>query len=86
MGCRNVCLGYPAIVTAVDGDRVVVRSGGASIAVRRLGAPDVGVGEWMLVAAGRVVRSLDARQAAELARLLRPEARTSTRRATDDDA
>jgi len=58
----------PARVTAVEGDLCDVQTGQRIDRVSRLMAPDVAVGDWVLVSGGTVARRLDPEQAAEMSK------------------
>jgi hydrogenase maturation factor len=61
-----MCLMAPARVVAVDGDRCEVRTGARLDQVSRLMAPEVRVGDWVLISGGTIARRLDPDQAAEM--------------------
>ena len=61
-----MCLGYPARVVEVEGTMLVVDD---RARLRRASTPlatDLEVGDWVLVAAGNVIRRLDPEDAADL--------------------
>jgi hydrogenase expression/formation protein HypC len=62
-----MCLGYPALVVEVDPDGATVEDRGRRRRASTLLLPDIEPGEWALVAAGSVIRRLDAADAIELA-------------------
>ena len=67
-----MCIAFPGRVVQVGPSDAVVDIGGRSRRASLLLEPHVEVDDWVLVAAGTVVRRLDAREAADLADLLRP--------------
>ena len=62
-----MCIAFPARVIALDCDAVVVDMAGRTRRASLLILPDVEVGAWVLVAAGSIVRQIDAAEAADLA-------------------
>jgi len=79
-----MCLGYPARVIEVDAEGAIVEDRGRRRRVATLWLPDVGPGDWVLVAAGSIVRRLDPDDAADIAgELARAEALSA---ATDSSA
>lgn len=62
-----MCIAAPARIVAVDGPDAVVDVAGRRRRAALLMTPDVTVGEWVLVAAGNVVRRIDPAEAASLA-------------------
>ncbi|MBA3875319.1 MAG: HypC/HybG/HupF family hydrogenase formation chaperone [Anaerolinea sp.] len=70
-----MCLGYPALVLDVDAEVATVDDRGRCRRASTLLLPDVVQGDWVLVAAGSVVRRLHPEDAADLAaQLARAEA------------
>jgi len=63
----TMCIASPARVVERDGATAVVQLAGHARRASLLLAPDVKVGAWVLVAAGTVVREIDAAEAADLA-------------------
>ena len=61
-----MCLVSPARVIAVDGDHAVVDLGGRRRRASLLLHPDVGVGEWVIVGSGSILRRLDPIEAVQL--------------------
>jgi hydrogenase assembly chaperone HypC/HupF len=62
-----MCIAYPARILALDAGSAVVDMAGRTRRASLLMTPDVEVGAWVLVAAGTVVRQIDAAEAHELA-------------------
>lgn len=66
-----MCIAFPGRVVAIEEADAVVEIDGrrrrASLRMRT----DVGVGDWVLVGAGSVLRRLDAREAAEISSILK---------------
>ena len=62
-----MCIAYPARILALDAGSAVVDMAGLRRRASLLMTPDVEVGAWVLVAAGTVVRRIDATEAHELA-------------------
>ena len=62
-----MCIAYPARILALDAGSAVVDMAGHTRRASLLMTPDVEVGAWVLVAAGTVVRRIDAPEARELA-------------------
>ena len=62
-----MCIAYPARILALDAESAVVDLAGRTRRASLLMTPDVEVGEWVLVAAGTVVRRIDAAEARDLA-------------------
>ena len=67
----TMCMASPARVLALDDGMAVVEWGGRTRRASLLVAPEVGVGAWVLVAAGTIVREIDAVEAAALESELR---------------
>jgi hydrogenase assembly chaperone HypC/HupF len=80
-----MCIAYPARITALDSDAVVVDMAGRTRRASLLMMPEVQVGAWVLVAAGSVVREIDAAEAADLGARL-AAAMAATTQAPHDDA
>lgn len=73
-----MCLGYAARVLDVDAEGATVEDRGRHRRVSTLLMPDAGPGDWVLVAAGSIVRRLDPEDAAAIAaQLARAEALTA---------
>jgi len=66
-----VCLTMPAHVISVDGSRAVVEVGGLRRAASTLPAPEVRAGDWVIVAAGSVIRILEPHLAYQVAAAIR---------------
>lgn len=62
-----MCIAYPARILALDAGSAVVDMAGRTRRASLLMAPDVTVGAWVLVAAGTVIRRIDAAEALDLA-------------------
>jgi hydrogenase assembly chaperone HypC/HupF len=62
-----MCIAYPARIVALDAGSAVVDMAGRTRRASLLMTPDVEVGAWVLVAAGTVVRRIDAAEAHERA-------------------
>jgi hydrogenase expression/formation protein HypC len=62
-----MCIAAPGRVLAVDATSAVVEVAGRTRRASLLMAPDIEAGEWVLVAAGNVVRRIDADEAAAIA-------------------
>ena len=67
-----MCLTLPWRVASVDGDRLVVESGGMRQPAMCLDIPDLRVGDFVVVTGSIAVRRLSAEQAAAVERALRP--------------
>ena len=65
-----MCLMMPARVLALEPDFAVVEADGRRRRAATLLEPDVRVGDWVLIAGGAVVRTLDPDQAADMAAAL----------------
>lgn len=61
-----MCIAAPARILVIDGGTAVVDVAGRRRRASLLMAPDVEVGAWVLVAAGNVVRRIDAGEASHL--------------------
>ena len=61
-----MCIAYPARILALETGSAVVDMAGRTRRASLLMTPDVEVGEWVLVAAGTVVRRIDAAEARDL--------------------
>jgi hydrogenase expression/formation protein HypC len=66
-GSLAMCIAFPGRVIAFDDRTAVVDVGGRTRRASLLITPEVEVGEWVLVAAGAVVRRIDADEALDLA-------------------
>jgi hydrogenase assembly chaperone HypC/HupF len=62
-----MCIAYPARILAIDASSAVVDMAGRTRRASLLMTPDVEVGAWVLVAAGTVIRQIDAAEALDLA-------------------
>jgi hydrogenase expression/formation protein HypC len=65
-----MCIAYPARVIGFDRADAIVDMGGRRRRASMLMRPDVAIGDWVLVGAGSVLRTIDASEAAELAHVL----------------
>jgi hydrogenase assembly chaperone HypC/HupF len=65
-----MCLAFPGRVTEVAPDGATVSTEGRERRASTLLHPDVRVGEWVIVAAGTIVRRLDDQEAAEIRRAI----------------
>ena len=74
-----MCRTYAARVMAIEGDDAVVEGEGRQRRASLLLEPSVRVGDTVLVGAGRVIRRITPREAAELEALLRPPLPTGPR-------
>ena len=79
-----MCIAQPALVIAIDGGDAVVDLDGRRRRASLLRGPEIGIGDWALIAAGTVLRRLDAAEAAELSDLLRSALPTTTTRSDQD--
>ena len=70
--CVAMCIAAPGRVLALDDGTAVVEVAGRRRRASLLMTPDVEIGAWVLVAAGNVVRRIDASEASELESLLAP--------------
>lgn len=77
-----MCLAYPARLIGFDGVDAIVDLGGRHRRASMLFRPAVAVGDWVLVGAGSVLRSIDATEAAELARAIDTAIASTDARAT----
>ena len=75
-----MCIAYPARILALDAGSAVVDMAGRTRRASLLMTPDVEVGAWVLVAAGTVIRRIDAAEALDLASQL--DAAMAARRAS----
>ena len=62
-----MCIAYPARILALDVGSAVVDIAGRTRRASLLMTPDVEVGAWVLVAAGTIIRQIDAAEALDLA-------------------
>lgn len=62
-----MCIAAPARILALDAGSAVVDVAGRTRRASLLLTPDIEVGAWVLVAAGRVLRRIDAAEAHDLA-------------------
>lgn len=65
-----MCLAAPARVLALESMDAIVEIDGRHRRASMLLRPEVAVGDWVLVAAGSVLRRIDAAEARDLARTL----------------
>jgi len=65
-----MCIAHPARVVALEASSAVVDIAGRTRRASLLMRPDVAVGAWVLVAAGTVVRRIDADEALDLTQQL----------------
>lgn len=72
-----MCLAFPGVVVALDDAGAIVEVDGRRRRASTLLQPAVGVGDWVLIGAGTVLRRLDPAEALEIARTL-ATARAST--------
>jgi hydrogenase assembly chaperone HypC/HupF len=61
-----VCIGYPGRVLAVDGDGATVSQEGRARRASTLLLPEIAPGDWVIVAAGTIVRRLEPAEAAAI--------------------
>lgn len=61
-----MCLEFPGVVVARDGETALVDTDGRQRRATALLFPDLKVGEWVLVTTGIVVGRLDPTEAAQL--------------------
>jgi hydrogenase assembly chaperone HypC/HupF len=73
-----MCIAFPGRVLAIEDAGAVVEVDGRRRRASTLLQPGVGVGDWVLVGAGNVLRRLEADEAGELIRTL-----TAARASTD---
>ena len=66
-----MCLAFPGRVTAVDPDGATVDTEGRLRRASTLLHPDVRAGEWVIVAAGTIVRRINDREAQSIRAALR---------------
>jgi len=66
-----MCIAMAGRVLAIEADHAIVDLDGRVRRASLVRMPDVSVGDWALVAAGTVLRRLEADEAAELRDLLR---------------
>jgi len=62
-----MCLTAPARVLALDAGAATVLLAGHERRASTLVVPEVAVGDWVIVAAGTILKRIDADEAAELA-------------------
>jgi hydrogenase assembly chaperone HypC/HupF len=67
----SMCITLPARVLGFDGGDAIVEVDGRTRRASMLLAPTVEIDDWVLIAAGRVLRRLDAAEALELGRTIR---------------
>ena len=79
-----MCIAQPALVLAIDGGDAVIDVDGRQRRASLLRGPEIAVGDWALVAAGTVLRRLDAPEAAELAELLKAAQRDAIKKFQPD--
>jgi hydrogenase assembly chaperone HypC/HupF len=61
-----MCLDFPGLVVARDNEGVTVETQGRRRRASTLLLPDMGVGDWVRVAAGTVIERLDTATAHEI--------------------
>jgi hydrogenase assembly chaperone HypC/HupF len=66
-----MCIAFPGLVVAVDSFGAVVETEGRRRRASTLFLPDIGVGDWVTVAAGTIVERLEPEHAAEIQAALR---------------
>jgi hydrogenase assembly chaperone HypC/HupF len=66
-----MCIAFPARVLELDGADAVVEVDGGIRRASMLRGPEIEIDDWVLVAAGTVVRRLDPDEAIELERVIR---------------
>jgi hydrogenase expression/formation protein HypC len=72
-----MCISYPGRVIDLDGSIALVATDGRIRRATTLAMPEVGVGDWVVVAAGAIVDRLDEADADEISRLLDVAARST---------
>jgi hydrogenase expression/formation protein HypC len=65
-----MCISFPAQLIGFDGPDAIVDVAGRRRRASMLMRPEVAVGDWVLIGAGSVLRSIAASEAAELAQAL----------------
>ena len=65
-----MCIAFPAQVIGFDGADAIVDVEGRRRRASMLMRPQIAVGDWVLIGAGSVLRSIAAPEAAELAQAL----------------
>ena len=65
-----MCITAPARVLSVDAEGAIVQTAGARRRASTAVIPDVGVGDWVIVGAGTILRRLEPDEARELLRLI----------------
>lgn len=60
-----MCLGVPAKIIEVEGDKALVEFGGASRKISIAMLPDAKVGDYVIVHAGYAISKVDEREALE---------------------
>lgn len=65
-----MCLDFPGRIVALEGDTAVVEGDGRHRRASTLLFPDIGVGDWVYVAAGTIVERLDPLEAQQITREL----------------
>lgn len=76
-----MCIAFPAQVIGFDGADAIVEVQGRRRRASMLMRPKIAVGDWVLIGAGSVLRSIAAAEAAELARALAVAKTTTDARA-----
>ena len=69
-GNLTMCIGYPARVLSFDSTDASVEMDGRRRHASMVLRPRIAVGDWVLVAAGTVIRRLDAEEAHDLRRTI----------------
>ena len=77
-----MCIAFPAQVIGFDGADAIVDVGGRRRRASMLMRPEIAVGDWVLIGAGSVLRSIAATEAAELAQALDAAISTTDARRT----
>jgi len=65
-----MCMAFPARIVALDSTDAIIDLGGHRRRASLLLRPEVDVDDWVLVAAGTVLRRIDASEARDLTRAL----------------
>lgn len=66
-----MCLGFPGQVVEVGEESVTVETERRLRRASKLLFPDIGVGDWVYVAAGTIVERVDPSEASRIARAIR---------------
>jgi hydrogenase expression/formation protein HypC len=65
-----MCIAYPARILSFDSTDASIEMGGRRCRASMMLRPEIAVGDWVLVAAGTVLRRLDAEEAHQLLRTI----------------